>query len=71
MQSVTEEQSRAYAGRNDIAQFLAERTARIPVWAAQSRRTRVAATVLWLAFDAPGTTSAADRLNVSGGLDKD
>ena len=49
--------------------FLAERTARIPL----GRRTEpeeVAETVLWLAFDAPDYITA-ERLNVSGGLDKD
>jgi 3-oxoacyl-[acyl-carrier protein] reductase len=69
MQRVTEEQLARIEGRNDIDKFLAERTARIPV----GRRVEpeeVAKTVLWLAFDAPDYITA-ERLNVSGGLDKD
>lgn len=69
MQRVTEEQLARIEGRNDIEKFLAERTARIPV----GRRIapeEVAKTVLWLAFDAPDYITA-ERLNVSGGLDKD
>jgi NAD(P)-dependent dehydrogenase (short-subunit alcohol dehydrogenase family) len=69
MQRVTEEQLARIEGRDDIETFLAERTARIPV----GRRIapeEVAETVLWLAFDAPDYITA-ERLNVSGGLDKD
>jgi 3-oxoacyl-[acyl-carrier protein] reductase len=69
MQRVTEEQLARIDQRNDMEAFLAERTARIPV----GRRTspeEVAETVLWLAFDAPDYITA-ERLNVSGGLDKD
>jgi NAD(P)-dependent dehydrogenase (short-subunit alcohol dehydrogenase family) len=69
MQRVTEEQLARIDKRNDMEAFLAERTARIPV----GRRTspeEVAETVLWLAFDAPEYITA-ERLNVSGGLDKD
>jgi NAD(P)-dependent dehydrogenase (short-subunit alcohol dehydrogenase family) len=69
MQRVTEEALARIDQRNDMEAFLAERTARIPV----GRRTspeEVAETVLWLAFDAPDYITA-ERLNVSGGLDKD
>jgi NAD(P)-dependent dehydrogenase (short-subunit alcohol dehydrogenase family) len=69
MQRVTEEQLARIEGRPDVDAFLAERTARIPV----GRRIapeEVAKTVLWLAFDAPDYITA-ERLNVSGGLDKD
>ena len=69
MQRVTEEELARIENRNDIEQFLAERTARIPV----GRRVdpeEVARMVLWLAFDAPDYITA-ERLNVSGGLDKD
>jgi NAD(P)-dependent dehydrogenase (short-subunit alcohol dehydrogenase family) len=69
MQRVTEEQLARIDKRNDMEAFLAERTARIPV----GRRTspeEVAETVLWLAFDAPEYITA-ERLNVSGGLDRD
>jgi len=69
MQRVTEEELARIENRTDIEKFLAERTARIPV----GRRIapeEVAKTVLWLAFDAPDYITA-ERLNVSGGLDKD
>jgi len=69
MQRVTEEQLARIEGRNDIEQFLAERTARIPV-GRRIEPEEVAKTVLWLAFDAPDYITA-ERLNVSGGLDKD
>jgi len=69
LQRLTEEALARIEGRNDIEAFLAERTARIPV----GRRIapeEVAKTVLWLAFDAPDYITA-ERLNMSGGLDKD
>lgn len=69
MQRVTEEALARLENRTDMDRFLAERTARIPV----GRRVEpeeVAKTVLWLAFDAPDYITA-ERLNVSGGLDKD
>ena len=69
LQRLTEEALARIEGRNDIEAYLAERTARIPV----GRRIapeEVAKTVLWLAFDAPDYITA-ERLNVSGGLDKD
>ena len=69
MQRITEEQLARIEGRNDIEQFLAERTARIPV-GHRIEPEEVAGMVLWLAFDAPDYITA-ERLNVSGGLDKD
>jgi NAD(P)-dependent dehydrogenase (short-subunit alcohol dehydrogenase family) len=54
---------------DDIEAFLEERTRRIPL----GRRTspeEVAATVVWLALDAPPYVTA-ERLNASGGLDRD
>jgi 3-oxoacyl-[acyl-carrier protein] reductase len=69
MQRLTEEALARLENRTDIEKFLAERTARIPV----GRRIapeEVAKTVLWLAFDAPDYITA-ERLNMSGGLDKD
>ena len=69
LQRITEEALARIEGRNDIEAYLAERTARIPV----GRRIapeEVAKTVLWLAFDAPDYITA-ERLNMSGGLDKD
>ena len=69
LQRVTEEALARIEGRNDIENFLAERTARIPV-GRRIEPEEVAKTVLWLAFDAPDYITA-ERLNVSGGLDKD
>jgi NAD(P)-dependent dehydrogenase (short-subunit alcohol dehydrogenase family) len=69
MQRVTEEQLARIEGRNDLDKFLAERTARIPI-GKRIEPEEVAKTVLWLAFDAPDYITA-ERLNVSGGLDKD
>lgn len=69
MQRITEQQLAALEGRNDFDVFLAERTRRIPL----GRRTdceTVARTVVWLALDAPDYITA-ERLNASGGLDKD
>ena len=69
MQRITEQQLAALEGRNDFDVFLAERTRRIPL----GRRTdceTVAKTVVWLALDAPDYITA-ERLNASGGLDKD
>ncbi len=57
------------AGRSDLATFKAERTARIPL----GRRTdtdEMAGMLAWLAIDAPDYMTA-ERLNVTGGLDKD
>jgi NAD(P)-dependent dehydrogenase (short-subunit alcohol dehydrogenase family) len=69
MQRVTEEELARIENRNDIEQFLAERTARIPV-GRRIEPDEVAKMVLWLAFDAPDYITA-ERLNMSGGLDKD
>jgi len=69
MQRDTEIAFAELEGRSDIEKFLAERTARIPV----GRRVEpeeVAEAVLWLLFDAPGYITA-ERMNLSGGLDKD
>lgn len=69
MQRITERQLAAIEGRSDIDTFLEERTRRIPL----GRRTdceMVASTIVWLALDAPDYITA-ERLNASGGLDKD
>ena len=69
MQQITERQLAAIEGRADIDAFLKERTRRIPI----GRRTdveTVASMIVWLALDAPDYITA-ERLNVSGGLDKD
>lgn len=69
MQRLTEEALARIENRTDIDEFLAERTARIPV-GRRIEPEEVAKMVLWLAFDAPDYITA-ERLNVSGGLDKD
>jgi len=69
MQRITERQLAAIEGRNDIDRFLDERTARIPVGRRVEIQT-VADMVVWLALDAPDYITA-ERLNASGGLDKD
>jgi len=69
MQLKTEEIFAALEGQTDMERFLAGRTARIPI----GRRTtcqEVAKVVVWLALDAPEYVTA-ERLNISGGLDKD
>jgi 3-oxoacyl-[acyl-carrier protein] reductase len=57
------------AGRDDLAAFKAERTARIPL-GRRSDPEEMARVVVWLATEAPDYMTAA-RLNVTGGLDKD
>jgi NAD(P)-dependent dehydrogenase (short-subunit alcohol dehydrogenase family) len=69
MQRITERQLAAIEGRNDIEQFLNERTARIPIGKRVEIQT-VADMVVWLALDAPDYITA-ERLNASGGLDRD
>jgi NAD(P)-dependent dehydrogenase (short-subunit alcohol dehydrogenase family) len=69
MQRSTEADLARLEGRTDVEAFLAERTKRIPL----ARRIDcdvVAESVVWLALDAPDYITA-ERLNVSGGLDKD
>ncbi len=69
MQRTTEALFAKLEGRSDIERFLDERTKRIPL----GRRTdcdTVASAIVWLAADAPDYITA-ERLNVSGGLDKD
>jgi NAD(P)-dependent dehydrogenase (short-subunit alcohol dehydrogenase family) len=69
LQMRTEEIFCRLESRSDIERFRAERTARIPL----GRRTtpeEMAETIVWLVVDAPEYMTA-ERLNVSGGLDKD
>jgi 3-oxoacyl-[acyl-carrier protein] reductase len=69
MQRSTEIDLARLEGRTDIEAFLDERTRRIPL----GRRIEVAEVargVVWLALDAPDYITA-ERLNFSGGLDKD
>lgn len=69
MQRDTEIAFAKLEGRSDIETFLAERTARIPV-GHRVEPAEVAEAVLWLLFDAPDYITA-ERMNLSGGLDKD
>lgn len=69
MQRITEQQLAAIEGRSDIDAFLDERTRRIPLGYRTDCDT-VASTIIWLALDAPRYITA-ERLNASGGLDKD
>jgi NAD(P)-dependent dehydrogenase (short-subunit alcohol dehydrogenase family) len=69
MQRVTERDLARAEGREDFEAFLDERTRRAPL----GRRAgidEVAACVLWLALDAPAYITA-ERLNASGGMDRD
>jgi NAD(P)-dependent dehydrogenase (short-subunit alcohol dehydrogenase family) len=69
MQRSTEAELARIEGRADLQAFLDERTRRVPL----GRRvdpSDVAAGVVWLAFDAPDYVTA-ERLNLSGGLDRD
>lgn len=69
LQLRTEEIFCRLEGRADLERFREERTARIPL----GRRTspeEMAQAVAWLAADAPDYMTA-ERLNVSGGLDRD
>lgn len=69
MQRITEAELARIENRSDLGAFLDERTRRVPL----GRRVapaEVAAGVVWLALDAPPYI-VAERLNFSGGLDKD
>ncbi|MDR3374388.1 MAG: SDR family NAD(P)-dependent oxidoreductase [Ancalomicrobiaceae bacterium] len=69
MQRSTEATMARIEGRSDIEAFLAERTRRIPL-GRRAETAEIAAAVVWLALDAPDYL-VAERLNISGGLDKD
>jgi NAD(P)-dependent dehydrogenase (short-subunit alcohol dehydrogenase family) len=69
MQRITERQLAAIEGRTDLDAFLDERTRRIPIGQRTDCET-VAGAIVWLALDAPDYITA-ERLNVSGGLDRD
>ena len=69
MQRLTEAELARVEGRDDLQAFLDERTRRVPL----GRRVEpgdIAAGVIWLALDAPDYV-VAERLNLSGGLDRD
>ena len=69
MQRVTEAELARLEGRNDLQAFLDERTRRVPL-GRRVEPAEVAAGIVWLALDAPDYVTA-ERLNLSGGLDKD
>jgi len=69
LQQETEAIFCALDGRSDLAAYKAERTARIPL-GRRSDPEEMAQAVVWLALDAPDYMTA-ERLNISGGLDKD
>ena len=69
MQRSTEEALGRVAGRADVQAFLDERTRRIPL-GRRAEIAEIAQSVVWLALDAPPYMTA-ERLNMSGGLDKD
>jgi hypothetical protein len=69
MQRMTERQLAAIEGRTDSHTFLDVRTRRVPVGQRTDCET-VSSITIWLALDAPDHITA-ERLNASGGLDKD
>jgi len=69
MQRSTETDMARLNGRSDLQAFLNERTQRIPL-GRRATIAEIAQAVVWLCLDAPGYMTA-ERLNVSGGLDKD
>ena len=69
MQRATEAELARIEGRSDLQAFLDERTRRVPL-GRRVEPAEVAAGVVWLALDAPDYVTA-ERLNLSGALDKD
>ena len=69
MQRSTEADLARVEGRSDLEAFLDERTRRVPL-GRRAEIDEVAEAVIWLALDAPAYITA-ERLNASGGLDKD
>src|SRR6185312_5034778 len=69
MQRSTEIDLARVNGRIDLQAFLDERTRRVPL-GRRAEIAEVAAAVVWLALDAPPYMTA-ERLNMSGGMDKD
>ena len=69
MQRATEAELARLEGRSDLQAFLDERTRRVPL-GRRAEVAEVAAGVVWLCLDAPDYMTA-ERLNLSGGLDKD
>jgi NAD(P)-dependent dehydrogenase (short-subunit alcohol dehydrogenase family) len=69
LQARTEEIFCRLEGRSDLEVFKHERTQRIPL-GRRSDPDEMADAVVWLALDAPDYMTA-ERLNITGGLDKD
>ena len=69
MQRSTEADLARLNGRNDLQAFLDERMQRVPL-GRRAEIAEVAEAVVWLCLDAPRYMTA-ERLNMSGGLDKD
>ena len=69
MQRSTEVELARVNGRADLQAFLDERTRRVPL-GRRAEVAEVADAVVWLCLDAPAYMTA-ERLNMSGGLDKD
>jgi len=69
MQRSTEIDMARINGRDDLQAFLDERTQRIPL-GRRAEIAEIARAVVWLCLDAPSYMTA-ERLNLSGGLDKD
>lgn len=69
MQRSTEADLAKANGRADLQAFLDERTRRIPL-GRRAEIAEVAGAVVWLCLDAPPYMTA-ERLNMSGGLDRD
>jgi 3-oxoacyl-[acyl-carrier protein] reductase len=69
MQRSTEAELARVNGRDDLQAFLDERTRRVPL-GRRAEISEVAEAVVWLCLDAPAYMTA-ERLNMSGGMDKD
>jgi NAD(P)-dependent dehydrogenase (short-subunit alcohol dehydrogenase family) len=69
MQRSTEIDLARVNGRDDIQAFLDERTRRVPL-GRRAEIDEIAAAVVWLCLDSPAYMTA-ERLNMSGGMDKD
>ena len=69
MQRSTEIELARINGRDDVQAFLDERTRRVPM-GRRVQPAEVAQAVVWLCLDSPAYMTA-ERLNMSGGLDKD
>ena len=69
MQRSTEAELARVNGRNDLQAFLDERTRRVPL-GRRAEIAEIAEAVVWLCLEAP-VYMTAERLNMSGGMDRD